>query len=601
MPGTAGEAGTVTILTALLAFAAESGGEAMYISCLATDYDGTLARDGVVDEATANALIAFRRSGRRLLLVTGRELPDLKRVFPRLDLFDRIVAENGALLFEPATNKESPLAPEPPPALVETLRKKGVTPLSVGRSIIATWEPNEKLVLEAIREHGLELQIVFNKGAVMVLPPGVNKASGLKAALDDLGLSAHNVVSVGDAENDHAFLQASGYAVAVANALPAIKDEADLITKEARGAGVVELIESVVKNDVDAFRSGETHDAIEVGVGPDGRPILIRPHGASALICGSSGGGKSTVATALLERIVNRDFQVCVFDPEGDYAEFRSAIVFGDAKSPPQLAEVVKLLERPEVSLVINMLAVPVEDRPALLSDFISVIANLRAKIGRPHWILMDEAHHLLPAQRDVSAAATPQSLPPVIFVTVDPEALAIDALRRVDDVVAVGDKAAEAIARFARALSIPAPDLPSESLARGDALFWRRSAGGAAQIMKSHAPLEKAERHIRKYAEGALGEDKSFYFRGPANALNLRAQNLSIFIQMADGVDDETWLHHLQANDYSRWAREAIKDDELAEELRGIEDHPARDPAATRRLVREAIERKYTAPASAR
>jgi HAD superfamily hydrolase (TIGR01484 family) len=135
----------------------------MYVSCLATDYDGTLAHDGVVDQATVNALIAFRRSGRKLLLVTGRELPDLKRVFPELDLFDRVVAENGALLYEPAAKKESPLAPEPSPALVETLRKKGV-PLSVGRSIIATWEPHEKLVLEAIREHGLELQIVFNKG-----------------------------------------------------------------------------------------------------------------------------------------------------------------------------------------------------------------------------------------------------------------------------------------------------------------------------------------------------------------------------------------------------------------------------------------------------
>jgi HAD superfamily hydrolase (TIGR01484 family) len=573
----------------------------MYISCLATDYDGTLAQNGVVDEATANALIAFRRSGRRLLLVTGRELPDLERVFSRFDLFDRIVAENGALLFEPATKKESPLAPEPPPALVETLRKKGVAPLSVGRSIIATWEPNEKLVLEAIREHGLELQIVFNKGAVMVLPAGVNKASGLKAALDDLGLSAHNVVAVGDAENDHAFLQASGYAAAVANALPAIKDEADLVTQGARGAGVVELIEAVLKNDVDAFRSGETHDAVEVGADRGGRPIVIRPHGASALICGSSGGGKSTVAMALLERIVDRDFQVCVFDPEGDYAKFRSAVVFGDAKSPPQVAEVVKLLERPDDSFVINMLSVPLEDRPALLSDFISPIANSRAKIGRPHWILMDEAHHLLPAERDVSATASLESLPPAILVTVDPATLAVDALRRVDDIFAVGDKAAEAIASFAQALSIAAPELPQAPPSKGEALFWRRSAGGQAQIITSHAPQEKAERHIRKYAEGALGEDKSFYFRGPANALNLRAQNLTIFMQMADGVDDETWLHHLQANDYSRWVREAIKDDELAEELRGIEDDPARDPAATRRSVREAIERRYTAPASAR
>jgi hypothetical protein len=349
----------------------------MYISCLATDYDGTLAHDGVVDEATVKALVAFRRSGRQLLLVTGRELPDLIRVLPRIDLFDRVVAENGALLFDPATKNETPLGPEPLPELVESLRKKGVRPLSVGRSIIATWEPNQNLVLDAIREHGLELQIVFNKGAVMVLPPGVNKASGLKAALEDLGLSAHNVVSVGDAENDHAFLQASGYAVAVANALPTIKDEANLVTKGARGAG------AVLDSDVDAFHSSETHNTVEVGVDAEGHPIVIRPHGGSALICGPSGGGKSTVAAALLERIVQGHYQICVFDPEGDYAEFRSAVVFGDAKAAPQLAEFVKLLERPEDSFVINMLAVPFENRPALLSDFISAIANLRAKIGR--------------------------------------------------------------------------------------------------------------------------------------------------------------------------------------------------------------------------
>jgi hypothetical protein len=573
----------------------------MYISCLATDYDGTLAHDGIVDHRTAKALVAFRRSGRRLFLVTGRELPDLMRVFPRLDLFDRVVAENGALLFDPATKKETPLGPEPSPELVETLRRKGVAPLSVGRSIVATWEPNEKLVLEAIREHGLELQIVFNKGAVMVLPPGVNKASGLKAALDDLGLSAHNVVSIGDAENDHAFLQASGYAVAVANALPAIKDEADLVTKGARGAGVAELIEAVLKDDVGAFHSSEAHNSVEVGLDANDRPIAIRPHGSSTLICGASGGGKSTVATALLERIVVGGFQVCVFDPEGDYSEFRSGVVFGDAKSPPQLAQVVKLLERPGDSFVINMLAVPTEDRPALLSDFISAIANLRAKIGRPHWVLMDEAHHLLPAERDVSATASLESLPPIILVTVDPATLAVDALAKVDDIIAVGDKAAEAIAGFAGALSIPAPELPRAAPSKGEALFWRRSAGREAQIVRSHAPAEKAERHIRKYAEGALGEDKSFYFRGPMNALNLRAQNLTLFMQMADGVDDDTWLHHLLANDYSRWIRETIKDDKLADELQKIETEPARDPKATRRSVREAIERKYTAPASAR
>src|SRR5271165_6529168 len=289
-------------------------GVAMYIICLATDYDGTLAHNGVVDPSTVEALIDFKRSGRKLVLVTGRELPDLSRCLSRLDLFDRVVAENGALLYNPATRKEQPLAPEPPEGFVERLRAKGVAPLSVGRSIVATWEPNEKAVLEAIRDLGLELQIVFNKGAVMVLPAGVNKASGLKAALDDLGLSAHNVVAVGDAENDHAFMQASGYAVAVANALPAIKDEAHLVTKGARGAGVSELIALLLERDADAFAPTLEHGAVEIGRTAGGRPILIHPHGGDVLIAGLSGGGKSTLATSFLERLAAEAFQVCVFD-----------------------------------------------------------------------------------------------------------------------------------------------------------------------------------------------------------------------------------------------------------------------------------------------
>jgi hypothetical protein len=199
--------------------------------------------------------------------------------------------------------------------------------------------PNEKTVLEAIRDLGLELQIVFNKGAVMVLPANVNKATGLKAALDDLGLSAHNVVAVGDAENDHAFMQASGFAVAVANALPAIKNEADLVTRGARGAGVGELIESLLARGVETFGDIEEHSAVEIGVRLDGRPVMIHPHGGGALIAGLSGGGKSTLATALLERILADDFQVCVFDPEGDYAQLRSVIVEGDAKTPPHLSQ----------------------------------------------------------------------------------------------------------------------------------------------------------------------------------------------------------------------------------------------------------------------
>jgi hydroxymethylpyrimidine pyrophosphatase-like HAD family hydrolase len=222
----------------------------MYFRALATDYDGTIAHDGVLDDDTCAAIERLKASGRDIIMVTGRELDELIEVCPRLNLFDLVVAENGALLYDPATKEEVLLAEPPSAELVARLQAAKVPGLSVGRSIIATWEPYETVVLEAIRELGLELQIIFNKGAVMVLPSNVNKATGLKAALTRLDLSAKNVVGVGDAENDHAFIKTCGCAVAVANAIPALIKEVDIVTEAPRGAGVTELIDRIIATDL---------------------------------------------------------------------------------------------------------------------------------------------------------------------------------------------------------------------------------------------------------------------------------------------------------------------------------------------------------------
>ncbi len=187
---------------------------------LACDYDGTLAHDGRVDDRTLSALERLRGSGRKLLLVTGRELDDLFKTFAHTDLFEWVVAETGALLYRPSDHKKLVLGDPPPEHFVERLRERGVAPISVGRSIVATWHPHETTVVEVIRELGLELQVIFNKDAVMVLPAGVNKATGLRAALRDLGLSPHNVVGIGDAENDHAFLSVCECSAAVDLPLP---------------------------------------------------------------------------------------------------------------------------------------------------------------------------------------------------------------------------------------------------------------------------------------------------------------------------------------------------------------------------------------------
>jgi hydroxymethylpyrimidine pyrophosphatase-like HAD family hydrolase len=214
---------------------------------LATDYDGTIATRGLVDELTVTALVRARMAGVRLILVTGRELNDLDTTFPRVDLFDRVVAENGAVLFDPATGDARVLCRPPPSNLLTELQAMRV-PVFVGRAIVATHEPYEQQLSAAIRELGLDWHVILNKGSIMALPSTINKATGLRAALEDLRLSADRTVGVGDAENDEAFMDLCGVAVAVANALPAIKRRADAIMQGEAGSGVCELIDLILGN-----------------------------------------------------------------------------------------------------------------------------------------------------------------------------------------------------------------------------------------------------------------------------------------------------------------------------------------------------------------
>ena len=222
----------------------------MTYEALATDYDGTLAHDSVVDETTVAALTRARSAGLRLIMVTGREVSDLMNVFSHAALFDLIVGENGGVLYHPSTQTLDVLGAAPPSTLIERLTSEHV-PFSVGHSIVATAKPYEHHVLDAIRDLELEWHVIFNKGSVMALPADVTKASGLAAALKLLGVSSARTVGVGDAENDQAFLRACGVAVAVANALQSVKERAHLVTPGSHGAGVVELIDRLIAGELD--------------------------------------------------------------------------------------------------------------------------------------------------------------------------------------------------------------------------------------------------------------------------------------------------------------------------------------------------------------
>ena len=571
----------------------------MRFHALVTDYDGTIARDGVVDPATIAALEAVRASGRRVVLVTGRELDDLRRVFDRFDLFDRVVAENGGLLARPASREEQPLTEAPDARLVAYLRERQVEPLSVGRSIIATWEPNDAVVLEGIRELGLELQITFNKGAVMVLPAGVNKASGLMAALRELGLSPHNAVGVGDAENDHAFLSLCELSAAVANALPTLKDRCDLVLEQPRGEGVAELVEMLLEDRLAEVERSMSRLLIPLGEA-DGVPLGPASHRARMLLAGASGGGKSTLVTAFVEGLTERGYQVCLVDPEGDYEHLGNLVILGTADRAPALQEVETVLTDPVASLAVNLLGVPIDDRPRFFDGLLARLLELRARTGRPHWLVVDEAHHLLPAEWRPEDASGPVDLSGTLLVTVHPDRLPATVLERLDTIVAIGDDASATIAAAAPATDGTAPtDVPTPG--PDEAVLWQRddrSAPPRVTVFTRARPREASLRHRRKYAAGELGEDRSFWFRGPEDRLSLRAQNLQLFVQIGEGVDDETWLHHLHRGDYSSWVRESIKDEGLANAIAEVEHRPDVDAAASRRLIREAIEATYTAPA---
>jgi len=180
----------------------------------------------------------------------------------------------------------------------------------------------------------------------------------------------------------------------------------------------------------------------------------------------------------------------------------------------------------------------------------------------------------------------------------VHPDHVAPALLSAVDLIVVVGSAPQETLATFSRTLGEASPPVDAGALEAGLAIGWWHRRGAPPFLFRSIPPQAERLRHVRKYASGELGPDRSFYFQGPEAKLNLRAQNLTMFVQLAEGVDDDTWMHHLKRGDYSRWMRVAIKDEALAAAVAAVEAGPGQSPEASRRRIRELIEERYTAPA---
>ncbi len=450
----------------------------MRYRALACDYDGTLAEDGSVAPATLDALRRLRQSGRRLILVSGRELEDLQKAFGSMDLFDRAVLENGALLYRPADGSVTMLADPPPPGLVELLQRRGVSPLSQGHAILATWEPFEGLVLEAIHDLGLEMQIIFNKGAVMVLPSGVNKGTGLCHALEELGLSTHEVAGIGDAENDHAFLACCECAAVVDNAVPLLKQRADLVTKGARGSGVVELVERLLADDLAGVQLPR-HDLL-LGRDSSGEDVRVPAYGSRVLVAGHR-EARSRLSRDLMGRLAVQGYQFCLLDPEGEHGSLAGCVHLGDVGHSPGVDEVLHVLEQPRRSATVDLSGANADEQRALFSELLLALSGLGRKAGRPHWLALDEAERLVPAEHSLVAL---DDFAGVLLATERVDDVSVEVLQATSTMVAAGDAAVGGLAAFARIAGHVLPAARAQQLRPNEAAVWQRSAEARLKTM---------------------------------------------------------------------------------------------------------------------
>lgn len=358
----------------------------------------------------------------------------------------------------------------------------------------------------------------------------------------------------------------------------------------------MEIIEKLLVDDLAEIAPQLLRHDLEIGKLENDLPMRVPAHGAGVLIAGTSGGGKSTLATTLIEKLLLQHYQFCIIDPEGDFSQLENVIVLGNAKRAPNPDEVMTALAAPNQNCVVNLIGLPLNDRPEYFDKLFSRIMHLRVLTGRPHWIIVDEAHHVLPACRDENVVIHPDQIQGMLFITLEPEHVAKSIIEGVDLILAIGQEPRETIATFSSIVGEEPPHTDERPLEKGEAMAWWRDPRGEPFLFYSHTPSLPRHRHIRKYAEGDVKEE-AFIFTGPDDKLKLRAQNLFVFLQMGDGVDDLTWNFHLRNGDFERWFREVIKDPELADFAREVAQNVSRTPEESRHALREKIEERYTAP----
>jgi hydroxymethylpyrimidine pyrophosphatase-like HAD family hydrolase len=561
----------------------------------AFDYDGTLTDDDHPSREVLAALRDCRAAGSRIVLVTGRILAELRQVFPEVDEeFDAIVAENGAVLLDADGARD--LAPAVDPDLAHALAHREV-PFRTGRVVLACDACYAATALEEVGRLGLDCQLVRNRGALMVVPSGVTKGTGLVEALGELGVSRHSTLAVGDAENDLQLLEVCELGVAVANAVESVKLHADVVLERANGAGIVELLHGPLVTGAARISSGRWQ--VTLGHTADGNPVTIPASAHDLLVTGASGAGKSFLTGLIAEQLAHLRYGVLVVDREGDHVVLgsrRGVVVVGGPEGLPPAQEVVALFAHRFGSVIVDLSLLDPTAQDRYVAELLPLVRELQLACGSPHWVVLDEAH-TTPDQRE-RVAAGQFAGGGYVFATHLPTQLPARALAEIDAALVLpgdGEGAREVRSAVAQ-LYGGSPDIPGllSGLARGQAVLVRRDVS---------TPLvfdlgERHSRHVRhwhKYTDAQLPAHLRFAV-GTDGAEGI-AGNVREFHRALRRAAPETLAAHASRRDLSRWIADVLQEPGLAALIAELEqalDRGHRPVEETRAELLVAIERHY-------
>ena len=572
---------------------------------VALDYDGTLTMGARPDDDVLAALADVRAAGHAVVLVTGRILTELRHVFPDVDdHVDAIVAENGTVVSGRAGHRR--LVPPVPSVLEDALTRRGV-PVRGGEVLLACDAAHGEIVFEEVHRLGLDCQILYNRAAMMVLPAGASKSVGLRQVLDDLGISPHDTIAVGDAENDHALLEACEVGVAVANAVPSLKTRADIVLDEANGAGVAALLRGPILSGHQTVRPERWR--VPIGRRLDGTVAHLPGTPANVLVVGGSNAGKSYVGGLFAEGLLELGYRVVVIDVEGDHTGLGSlpgVLLMGGPNRLPTPEEISAPVRRAVANVVVDLSMLGSAEQDDFIASLLAVLEEVRRETGLPHWVMVDEAHRPFgvgDASRALLAASGH------CLITWDPVTLRPEVMSNIDMVVALpprpdadsagsgpGGDTAALLAAWDPGVGGSGPDVdPVAAFAElrpGQALLV--GSDGRVEPITLSARRTSHVRHWHKYARAELPADKRFSFRDRRGPTGQVAANTYEFHHIVSQCDQRVVDHHLRHHDFSQWALEALQDAALAADLAAIERDHDGDVATARMRVVRAVEHRY-------